>query len=247
MAHIRQTPLGRGYQRFLGYYHHANDYYSESLPFAAIGTVNVCDNKFVDLWLDDGPAHRLNGTAYEPELFANHSLGLIRSHDADSSPLMLFHAFHLVHTPLEVPKEWLEKFAFVDNAERQKISAMVAYMGEVVGMLVAAFKAQGMWDNTLAIFVADNGGAIYFPAGGNVRSSTGGCCLFFGCFLVVPLLAPFVPGSCARAHSLAQPGLLSLARALSLSLSPLPLSHRTTHSAVVSTPTLKGASGPWGW
>ena len=215
MAHIRQTPHGRGYQRFLGYYHHANDYYSESLPFAAIGTVNVCDNKFVDLWLDNGPAHRLNGTAYEPELFANHSLGLIRSHDAGASPLMLFHAFHLVHTPLEVPKEWLEKFAFVDNPERQKISAMVAYMDDVVGMLVAAFKAQGMWDNTLAIFVADNGGAICKGPGTALHPAPASPtrswrppawhCFHSICNRALPTTRPSTPGAPRLAHSPALP------------------------------------------
>jgi arylsulfatase I/J len=51
---MRHTPQGRGYQSSLGYFHHANDYYTEGIPYAAIGTVNVCDNKFVDLWANGG-------------------------------------------------------------------------------------------------------------------------------------------------------------------------------------------------
>lgn len=78
----------------------------------------------MDLWEDNGPANSLNGTAYEPALFANHSLASIQAHDP-SIPLFLFHSFHLVHTPLEVPPEWRANFSFVDNAQRQSISAMV--------------------------------------------------------------------------------------------------------------------------
>ena len=47
---MRHTPHGRGYSASLGYFHHANDYYTEGIPFAAIGTENVCGNRFVDLW-----------------------------------------------------------------------------------------------------------------------------------------------------------------------------------------------------
>ena len=70
MATPTHTPIGRGYESFLGYYHHANDYYSEGLEYNSIGEINVCDNKFTDLWLTNGPALGMNGTgAYEEEIF----------------------------------------------------------------------------------------------------------------------------------------------------------------------------------
>ena len=70
MATSTHIPSGRGYESFLGYYHHANDYYSEGVTYAANGEVNICDNNFTDLWLDDGPAFGMNGTGvYEEEIF----------------------------------------------------------------------------------------------------------------------------------------------------------------------------------
>lgn len=101
MATWRHTPRGRGYDSFFGYFHHANDYYTQRLPFTSTGTIDVCGNRYVDLWKDDGPARSFNGTAYEEELFTHASLAVIRAHDP-STPLFLVHAFHLVHTPLEV-------------------------------------------------------------------------------------------------------------------------------------------------
>ena len=95
----------------------------------------------------------------------------------DFEAIVTWHCAKLYLTvlcPAEVPSDWLDKFRFVDNPERQKISAMVAYMDDVVGRLVHAFKEHGLRANTLAVFIADNGGAIYYPAGGNNYPLRGG-------------------------------------------------------------------------
>ena len=114
MATPRHTPIGRGYENWLGYYHHANDYWTERLEVTATGTIDVCGNRYVDLWSGHAPARALNGTAYEEELFTNHSLGVIAAHDT-STPLFLVHAFHIVHTPLQVPSEYEQRFGFIDQ------------------------------------------------------------------------------------------------------------------------------------
>ncbi len=104
------TPFFRARAR--RYFHHANDYYNQRLPFDATGVVPVCDPTYTDLWLNDGPAEGLNGTgAYEEDVFRNHTLATIGAHAREAeeaarrgeavTPLFLFHAFHIVHTPLQ--------------------------------------------------------------------------------------------------------------------------------------------------
>ena len=39
--------------------------------------------------------------------------------------------------------------------------AMVNFLDEMVGRVVSALKAKGMWDNLLWVTSADNGGPIY--------------------------------------------------------------------------------------
>eukprot|EP01059_Diplonema_ambulator_P021362 TRINITY_DN354_c0_g1_i10.p1 TRINITY_DN354_c0_g1~~TRINITY_DN354_c0_g1_i10.p1 ORF type:complete len:330 (+),score=138.98 TRINITY_DN354_c0_g1_i10:48-1037(+) len=175
MATPTHTPMGRGYEQWLGYYHHANDYWTEGIPITATGTVDVCGNAYTDLWSTNGPANTLNGTAYEEELFTNHSLAMIKNHDP-SEPMFLFHAFHLVHTPLEVPQSYLDEFDFIHGSPKQRkpYAAMVKYLDDALGMLVEAVKDKGMWENTLMVFVSDNGGPIYFPAGANNYPLKGG-------------------------------------------------------------------------
>ena len=83
-------------------------------------------------------------------------------------------ASHIVHTPLQIPQAYLDKFAFIDNGVRQHYASMVYYMDEVVGKLVAALKANGLWANSLLVFASDNGGPIYNPAGANNWPLKGG-------------------------------------------------------------------------
>ena len=40
---------------------------------------------------------------------------------------------------------------------------MVSYMDGVVGELVHALHAKGMWGDTLMLFTSDNGGPVYYP------------------------------------------------------------------------------------
>jgi len=163
MATWEHTPMGRGYDSFLGYYHHANDYYTQKLGAASTGVKDVCGVKgidLVDLWCDQGPANTQNGTVYEEELFRDNTLEIISAHN-ESEPLFLFHSFHLIHTPLEVPESYEKKFSFLRNPSRRKYAAMVNYMDEELGLFVTALKDKGMWESTLMVVSSDNGGAIY--------------------------------------------------------------------------------------
>ena len=175
MATPRHSPVGRGYDSWFGYYHHANDYWSEKLPFSATGNVDVCKNRFVDLWDTDKPAWGQNGTAYEEELFLNHTLATIAAHDAAAAPLFLVHAFHLVHTPLQVPAEWEDRFRFIHDKGRRLYASMVAYMDDAIGQIVGALRAKaGLWENSLLLFTSDNGGPIYYPGSANNHPLKGG-------------------------------------------------------------------------
>ena len=75
-------------------------------------------------------------------------LDIIQKHDV-SSPLFLFYSFHLLHTPLQVPKAWLHKIDDlvkaaggkpIDDENRRLYAAMTFYMDSAIGEAVAALK-----------------------------------------------------------------------------------------------------------
>ena len=140
--------------------------YTQTLSAGSTVQQDICQKAgydMVDLWNTDKPAWGFNGTLYEEELFLRNSLKVINAHDSSdvNRPLFLFHSFHIVHTPLQVPAMWEKRFASLLDANRRKYAAMVQYMDHAVGKMVAAFQAKGLWENTLMIVSSDNGGPIY--------------------------------------------------------------------------------------
>lgn len=140
------------------------DYYTQTLSKQAMGRPrDICQlngMEIVDLWNTKGPAYGMNGTVYEEDMFKKNTLGVIAKHDP-REPLFLFHSFHVIHTPLQVPAEQEAKFSFLKNRDRRLYAAMVNYMDTALGEFVEAFKRKSMWNNTLLILSSDNGGPIY--------------------------------------------------------------------------------------
>ena len=181
MATPTHTPVGRGYDTTLHYFHHSNDYWT----FKDGG--HGCSN--VDFWNKYGnvsapygqpAASKVNtlgctqesqkgwqNCVYEDDHFTQRVTDVIRGNGKgpDADPFFVFWATHIVHGPLQVPDAQFAKFSFIDNKQRQLYHSMVNYIDTAIGEVVAVAKAFDHWDNTLVIFSADNGGPL--PAGNN--------------------------------------------------------------------------------
>ena len=122
----------------------------------------------VDLWVGEmnggeGPAHKMlapnqskctqanhTGCTYEDLIFKTHVLDTINGHDR-SVPHFYCWAPHIVHSPLQVPDEFLDKFDFmkgktVGNQQwwRQLYMSMVNYMDTAIGEVVSSLKQKKM-------------------------------------------------------------------------------------------------------
>jgi arylsulfatase B len=62
--------------------------------------------------------------------------------------------------PYQVPELDYNLFKMIDEPERRAYHAIVHHMDGMMGKLVARLRARGMWENTLIVFSADNGGPI---------------------------------------------------------------------------------------
>jgi len=198
MATPQHTPLGRGYETWLGYFQHANDYYRKNTGLQATGEVDSCLNAHTDFSFYNstyrGPvpdevsrsskcrrSAAADPSCYEEHVFKTRVLQIIDNHDV-TEPLFLMYAFHLLHTPLEVPQSYLKLVdslvsaagGHFDSSNRRLYAAMTYYMDEAVGAVVSGLKARGMWDDTLLVFASDNGGPIYEPGASNNYPLKGG-------------------------------------------------------------------------
>jgi len=180
MVTPKHTPQGRGYDTSLHYFSHKNDYWSQ----ANMQTCCESDQTIIDFWRTDRGASDVNSTGYSEFLYQKELVDIVEQHDV-SKPLLLFYTPHVAHCPMQVPKEYYDKFAFMEDDEgtcavqtvkglhdidprypdlaykcRQQYHAMVMLMDEVVGNVTNALKAKHMWTNTLVIMSSDNGGPV---------------------------------------------------------------------------------------
>lgn len=116
----------------------------------------------LDWHRDDQPCH---DEGYSTHLIAKEACRLIREKNPDK-PLFLYLPFNAVHSPHQVPDEYLKPYANLTGI-RRTYAGMVAAMDEAIGQVVAALKEKGILDNTLIIFSSDNGG----PSPGKVTSN----------------------------------------------------------------------------
>ncbi len=97
-------------------------------------------------------------TKYLTEHFGDEAAAFVGRHAAEAKPWMLYLAFNAPHTPLQAPKEWLEKLKHIENDSRRTYAAMVCALDAAIGGVMAKLDETKQRENTLIYFVSDNGG-----------------------------------------------------------------------------------------
>ncbi len=74
-------------------------------------------------------------------------------------PFFLSVNYSVPHFPLREPERWVEPYArTIANASRRLFAASVAHMDDSIGQICAALERTGRRENTLIVFISDNGG-----------------------------------------------------------------------------------------
>ncbi len=94
---------------------------------------------------------------YSTTLFGNEAVKLIREQDA-SVPLYLYLAFNAPHAPYQAPLEYLDQYKHIDDPNRRAYAGSITAMDDQIGRVLAALEQKKMRQNTLVVFMSDNGG-----------------------------------------------------------------------------------------
>jgi arylsulfatase A-like enzyme len=91
------------------------------------------------------------------QLWGKDAVAQIDAHDP-RTPLFLYLAFTAPHSPYQAPKEYFDKYKNIDDPTRRTYAAMTTCMDDEIGKVVAALDKKKMRENTLIVFMSDNGG-----------------------------------------------------------------------------------------
>lgn len=98
---------------------------------------------------------------YSTTLFTEEAVRLIREHNTEN-PMFMYLAHLAPHSgndddPLQAPDEEIAKFGHIADPERRIYAAMVSMLDKSVGSVVAALRDKKMLENSIIVFMSDNG------------------------------------------------------------------------------------------
>jgi arylsulfatase A-like enzyme len=110
----------------------------------------------------------VESTDYLTDAFGREAAAFVERHAGGDKPFFLYLAFNAVHTPMQAPPKYLERFAGVADEKRRTMLAMLSAMDDAVGLVTDELRKAGAADDTLVFFLTDNGG----PTRGNGSLNT---------------------------------------------------------------------------
>ncbi len=110
----------------------------------------------------------VGSTDYLTDAFGREGAAFVEKHRSGERPFFLYLAFNAIHTPMQAPPKYLERFAGETDEKRRTMLAMLSAMDDAVGQVLAKLREHKLDENTLIIFHSDNGG----PTPGNGSRNT---------------------------------------------------------------------------
>ncbi|KAG5871829.1 hypothetical protein JTB14_006726 [Gonioctena quinquepunctata] len=157
-----ETPTFRGFDHHFGYYNGFTSYYD----YLTTWNFDNKDHTGFDLRKDGVPAFEEVGK-YATDAFTEYTVKTIEEHDT-SKPLFIMLAHLAVHAGnigklLEAPQETINKFRHVEDSNRRTYAAMVSKLDDSIGSITEVLEAKNMLQNTIIVFISDNGAPTVGP------------------------------------------------------------------------------------
>ena len=186
-------PTARGFTYSYGYYGGDEGYFNHTMGpchheargcvVPNIGFRDPCGRD----WSRSGHPLQFDDTGEDSAFVLSRVAGeIVGNHTRDygasaQSPLFLYLATQTTHAPYEAPADVLAKYDYINYHNRRPYAALVELLDQTVKNVTDAFRAHGLFDNTITVFLSDNGGPCH--ASGScpqkAQSTCAGCNLPF--------------------------------------------------------------------
>ena len=142
-------PLKRGFDEYYGFLGGAHSYLEIGQRRNAVLRGNEPVEKMEFTTLDFG---------HEAAKFID------KNHD---KPWFVYLPFNAVHTPMEAPQKYIDRFEKIADKKRRTFAAMLSAMDDAIGEVLGKLREHKLEENTLIVYFADNGG----PTGANTSTN----------------------------------------------------------------------------
>jgi len=139
-------PVKRGFHEFWGYLGGGHNYFPSEPDGKAYHRKIICNYK------------KPQAITYITDDKGDECVDFIRRHKDE--PFFLYASFNAPHTPLQATEEDLKLYEHIPEEKRRTYCAMVHRLDFNVGRIVEELKARDLYENTVIVFLSDNGGPV---------------------------------------------------------------------------------------
>ncbi|MBN2449169.1 MAG: sulfatase-like hydrolase/transferase [Lentisphaeria bacterium] len=143
-----ERPNAQGFEEFLGHRGGCIDNYSHYFYWSG-------PNRH-DLWRND--EEHFEPGIFFPEIVVREACRFLEAHR--EHPFFLYLPFNTPHYPMQAEQHFIEMYAAMQDANRQRYAAFVTSMDDKIGRVLGKLDELGLSRDTLVIFLSDNGHSV---------------------------------------------------------------------------------------
>lgn len=154
-------PNNRGFYEFYGFLGGGHLFFPTQYADRMKTWANMPERPVTDMYMYGTPLE-INGIDLPPQegyltdLLTTQAIAFMKGFK--HRQLFLYVSYNAPHVPLEAPQETLDKYSHIQDRQRRIYAAMVDNLDMNVGRLLETLDELGKRDNTLVVFMSDNGG-----------------------------------------------------------------------------------------
>ena len=139
-----RRPLAQGFDEYLGHLAGCIDNYSHYFYWSGPNLHNLYRNN--EVYHEDG--------THMTEIIVREATRFIETHRDE--PFFLYLPWNLPHYPTQAPRQFREMYKDLPEP-RRSYASVVSYLDNGIGRVLNTLDEQGLSDNTIVIFLSDNG------------------------------------------------------------------------------------------
>ena len=153
-AHESLRPNKRGFDEFFGHLTGGHRFFPEELTLQDETEVKAHSQPYRTKILRN--TTRVDIDDYLTDEFSDEAVKFIDNNS--NKPFFLYLAYNAPHGPIQAPEKYVDRFPQIKNMQRRVYAGMISSMDDGVGKIISKLKEEKIYENTIIIFLSDNGG-----------------------------------------------------------------------------------------
>jgi len=155
----RFQPNNRGFDEFYGFLSGGHEYFPEQYRAKykkqkEAGVENIWE--YLKPLIHN--TKEVKETEYITDALSRETIRIINESANRENPFFIYLAYNAPHVPLQAKEEDMAQFPGIEDKDRKTYAGMVYAVDRGVGDIIDALKQTNQYNNTLIVFLSDNGG-----------------------------------------------------------------------------------------